>query len=75
MPKRGPIANGVLQIKSEKQAHGETTGDWADAYVSFIDKNNDRLGYIQPRYNADGSVDIYISASFGKVYINGKSVG
>lgn len=75
LPKQGPVANGILQIKSTKQAHEETTGAWADAYISFMDKNNVRLGFIQQKYNADGSVDLYITTPFGKVYINGTLVG
>lgn len=67
----GGSANTAVVLKTyDACAYNTTTAQWGKE-SSFFDVNGTRVGYINRKYNGDGStVDLHIGADKGKVYVN-----
>lgn len=47
---------------------------WGDAYIQFIDKNSQRVGFITTEQNTDGTIDMRANMDNGKIFMNGQEV-
>ena len=66
------MCNSRFNLKDSNIIKGSVTEDtWSNNIIAFFDNAGTRVGYIQPMYMADGTVNLHICSLFGDVYING----
>ena len=53
--------NGDIVFRDTQTSIGVTSNTWHQSYPAFADKNNVRIGYIQPMFMSDGSVSLVMT--------------
>jgi hypothetical protein len=57
------VQNADIVFKDTQHTTSPTSDTWHEDQISFADKNSTRIGYIQPMFKSDGSVELAITAS------------
>lgn len=67
------LQNNSAVLKDTQNTLSPTADAWHKGHISFYDKNNTRVGFIQPMFKSDGSVEfrlVVVHPTNGNKYLN-----